>query len=81
MSCFHNARDRSVGKMGDSSEIGSGSGKASSFCFVVVGNMVSRWTWVAAMISERDVRVLKSRMGYHRISKVANKMPLKIGVI
>ncbi len=42
MSCFHNARDRSVGKMGESGEIGSGLGKASSFSFVVEGKMVSR---------------------------------------
>ena len=42
MSCFHNARDLSVGKIGDSGGTESSFGKASSFSFVVLGNMASR---------------------------------------
>ncbi len=80
MSCFHNARDLSVGKMGDSGGIGSGFGRDSSFSFVVLGNIASRCNWEAAIISERDDREPKSKMGYHRISKVTNKKPLIIGV-
>ncbi len=44
MSWFHSARERSVGKIGDSGGIGSSFGKASSFSFVVLGNMTSRWS-------------------------------------
>lgn len=76
MSCFHKARERSVGKIGDSGGIGSGVGKASSFSFVVLGNMISRWTCVASTISWRDDRESKSKTGYHTMSKRAEEWAL-----
>jgi hypothetical protein len=42
MSCFHSARERSVGKIGDSGGMGVSVGRASSRSFVVLGNMASR---------------------------------------
>lgn len=68
INCFHKARERSVGKIGDSGGIGSGIGIASSFSFVVLGKIASRWTWVAAMMSERDDMVSRFRIGCHKIS-------------
>jgi hypothetical protein len=68
MSCFHNARERSVGKIGDSGGNGANVGRASSFSLVVFGNIASRWTWVAAIMSWRDDRESKSRIGYQNIS-------------
>lgn len=68
MSCFHNALERSVGKIGDSDGIGAGIGRPSSLSLVVFGKMASRWICVAAIISGRDDRASKSKIGYHRIS-------------
>jgi hypothetical protein len=42
MSCFHRDRERSEGKMGESAEIGSGSGRDDIMSAVVLGNMASR---------------------------------------
>ena len=63
MSCFHNDRDLSEGKIGEESGIGSCCGIDDVFAAVEDGNMASRCIWVAVKRSGKDDRVSKSIRG------------------
>ena len=53
-SCFHNERERSVGKMGELAGIGIDLGNEDILSAVVFGNIASKCIWVAARRSGSD---------------------------
>jgi len=62
ISCFHNERERSVGKTGESAGI------SSEFMdswggSIVLGNMASRWSFVVSRRSGKDESASKSIKG------------------
>ena len=78
MSCFHNDRERSEGKIGESAGIDSAKGIASSFSRVAAGNIASRCTCVASIISDTEERALKSTMGYFTVRFNADTWSMRI---